>query len=901
MCTSNKEETPDNLMNLGRIGLIPSRRNLHSQPGSGLRLMLLVIMSITLLVSGCASITNLWERVTAREAAERMELVRQKEEALLTETNKLLAVSPEDEPELYRRQRQQFEAALQEYLQVTRVSDDQLVLLDHGDQIIILPIQIINQGIGEPAIQFSESPLRVRHQIGPTFRGEVLDFIQLPDTVNQELRLAVLFPDSLVFLSQPGIDSIRTSTYRFPRSDFSIIRYRESRGVLGLKPVEGSEHLAALTTSLTSPIIFDISEPRLSRITPSPTGNDITYPGNWISVVGQGLFRDPSQNVRAFLSIRNLPGSPHYILLNDVGIPHLLTKEGNQLTWSGEYRLGTRVFPVSQDLLAITTDSSHAFFSLRYTGDSLELAGKSRAFDDPISAIRQIAVGARTGIGISTCNSGAAGSPRSRIEFFPREDISWTSVNRYPQLQLPGYQHRFTLLEQQNAPPDTLVPLFGTSLYSNIFEPLISPVDTGSTRSPALIDITPSHNYQVWSLQLRRDLRLPNGETLTAQDVIQSWLTTFRAYGSDSRYAWLWQDITGMPSYLQGTAGSPEGLQLVNDFTVQIVFDSPRPRFYEHLAHPCFRIAVSLPDYAYRVGFGPFYVTAMQSDEEDWSITCQRNRYYYHGLPPLQQLMIRTQELYLPDSLADRRYAGAIIHRKQDVQYFRQVPEYSLQEFRGGTAKFLVLNTLNAPLADPTIRSHILRSLDRTVTANIVDAAVCSPRTELFGLETYPTAEPVDTLDVSGLRPVDIVYPASDQVARQIGERVAARLTQIGVPYQIPRAVPDEEFDELRASGNYDILVDSYLPEYTVSDYNVMQLLQRKYPIPASVDAAQLQNLPNGDASDDSALKNEIVKAGIFFPILTAKSYCVLPQPLREFSLIHRGRLDVSNAWFPRQ
>ncbi len=870
-------------------------------PGLKLRLLLVVIIGVTLLISGCAAITDLLERVTSREEAERIELVHQKEDALLAETNKLLELSPEDEPELYRRQRKQFEAALQEYLQAAQVSDDQLVLLNHSDRIIILPIQIVNRGVGESIIQYADSPIRLRQQIGPTFQGEVLDFIQLPDTARQELRLAVLFPDSLVFLSQPGIDSFRTSTYRFPRSDFSIIRSRVKRGVLGLKPVGQSDHLAAVTTSLTSPIIFNVSGPRLTRVPPSPTGNDITYPGNWISVVGQGLFRDPSQNVRAFFGIRDVPGSPHYILLNDTGIPHLLTEQANELVWSGEHALGTRVFPLSQNRVAVTTDSSHTFFTLRYAQDSLELLGQSSEFAHPISAIRQLSLGQSKGIGISICDSGTTPPARSRIEFHPMEDVRWTSVNRYPRLRLPGYQFRFTVLEQQSSPPDTLLPLFETSMHSNIFPTLVSSVGTGTPQSPALTAISPSHNYQVWTVRLRRDLRLPNGERMTAQNVVHSWLTTFQSYGGDSKYSWLWQDITGMPSFLQGTGASPEGLRLVNDFTIQIVLDTPRPQFREHLAHPCFRIYTSLPEYEYPVGFGPFYVTDMQATDGRWSITCQRNRYYYRGMPPLERLMVQTQRQYLPDSLAERRYAGAVIHRKQDVQYFRQMPEYSVQGVPKGQVKFLVLNTQKTPLADPAIRSQILGSLNRTVTANIVDAAVCSPRTGLFGLETHPTTDPMDSIDVSGIRPIDIAYPASDQVTRQIGERLAARLTQIGIPYRIPRAVPDEEFGRLRTSNTYDILVDSYLPEYHDENYNVMQLLQRGYPIPSSIDETQTGTLLNGDSADARSLKSIVADAGIFFPILTAKSYYVIPQQLEDVSVQNSGCLDVSGAWFPRK
>ncbi len=186
------------------------------------------------------------------------------------------------------------------------------------------------------------------------------------------------------------------------------------------------------------------------------------------------------------------------------------------------------------------------------------------------------------------------------------------------------------------------------------------------------------------------------------------------------------------------------------------------------------------------------------------------------------------------------------------------------------------------------------------MTANIIDASFCSPQTEFFGLQAQQNPADVDSVTLDSLESLSIAFPANNMVAQQIAERLAARLTQIGIPHNVPQAVADEQFPQLRASGDYGILVDRFTPSFREANYNAMELLNRGYQLPSEFPADWEESLLQGTPANSPVIQ-QFAQAGIFSPVLTSRSFGILPVELRDIQLYKNNVLDLSTSWFPRR
>lgn len=91
----------------------------------------------------------------------------------------------------------------------------------------------------------------------------------------------------------------------------------------------------------------------------------------------------------------------------------------------------------------------------------------------------------------------------------------------------------------------------------------------------------------VYTFYLRRDAKFHNGRQVTAQDVIYSLERACDPKrGSVQRAQSYLDDIVGVMARTKGEAKSIEGLKAIDDFTVQITIDAPKPYFLSKLTYP---------------------------------------------------------------------------------------------------------------------------------------------------------------------------------------------------------------------------------------------------------------------------------------------------------------------------
>jgi len=864
----------------------------------------LLLVALAYLITGCGSWLGPLGKPSPGTEKTREEVLAAKEQVLLTETNKLLALSAQQDDPAYQAQRRRFEAALRDYLQAARVPDQDLVLLRRKGTVIILPIEFLQRNYAPDALQIAGAPTRLWKQFGPRLDDTVLDLSVLPDTTaSDRITAAVLFRDSLLVLQETAGDSVRSRVARFPDGAFSKIKPRSLTGILATQRRSRDQaELALLTSSLEAPLSFRWDDSTLTRRSPA-TGAPLTFPALWRPVAGQALYNIPSQNLKAFLSVRDLPDSPYYVLLDDTGYLHLLTKSGNDLVWSSQRAWGRHLYVLSRDLVAVTNDAGSSFAGFRLENEQLNYLGQSPDLGGSLCALSPAGPGAIPGILAAIRKAPASGPAYSRLEFIPLDALHWRTDESVSAPQFPLYDHsRLQFVIPSERLRGSAQLSFPTGVRGNLFETLVRLDSAGTPHNRLVTSLTPDKDFQVWTAVLRGDVRFPDGTELTAQNVVDSWTNLWR-HDEEARdaSAWLWQDIRGAEAFRRGDQREVAGLQVVNQSTLRILLTRPLPFFRKHLAQPEFQIRKSDASTPYPMGTGPFYITEIRQTDQMDQILCERNPYYHEGMPPMQTVRFYLQTSASADSLSDTSATGGVIRRKRDLQYFRKIPALDERPFPARALYFLALNPGIPPLNEAGVRNRVVTALDRGVTAEIIDDAECTPLSSLFTGQTDQTLRTPEQESEGPARPLKITYYEPDPIARQIAERLAARFTQLGIAHQLRSTLSPREFNRIRSAKGYDILVDSYIPHFAHTSYDLIQLLERGYAVPSNIPTQLRHMITRASWSEGTVLENTLIEEGIIYPILAAQSYCVLPANLRDARIAGGREVDFSRAWFPRR
>ena len=140
-----------------------------------------------------------------------------------------------------------------------------------------------------------------------------------------------------------------------------------------------------------------------------------------------------------------------------------------------------------------------------------------------------------------------------------------------------------------------------------------------------------SDDATTYTFFLRKNALFHDGRPVTAQDVIFSWeRATDPAVGSDQAATYL-GDIVGVRERLAGTAATISGLRAVDDYTLEVRIDAPKPYFLAKLTFPVAfivdRETVDTPNWERAPnGTGPFVLESWQDDQQ---IVLAKNHAYY--------------------------------------------------------------------------------------------------------------------------------------------------------------------------------------------------------------------------------------------------------------------------------
>jgi ABC-type transport system substrate-binding protein len=184
-----------------------------------------------------------------------------------------------------------------------------------------------------------------------------------------------------------------------------------------------------------------------------------------------------------------------------------------------------------------------------------------------------------------------------------------------------------------------------------VFSGLVS-FDPRLNLTPDLADTWEvSDDGTVYTFHLRENAKFHDGKPVTAEDVVYSWeRAASPALASDTALTYL-GDIVGVREMNAGQAEHISGLKVINDHTLQVTIDAPKPYFILKLTFPTAYVVdkknvetgkewVRKPN-----GTGPYRLKEWRSFEY---IVYEANADFYLGKPSIPYVAVK---LYAGDDL----------------------------------------------------------------------------------------------------------------------------------------------------------------------------------------------------------------------------------------------------------
>ena len=260
-----------------------------------------------------------------------------------------------------------------------------------------------------------------------------------------------------------------------------------------------------------------------------------------------------------------------------------------------------------------------------------------------------------------------------------------------------------------------------------------------------------SEDGTVYTFHLRENARFHSNRFVTAKDVIYSWeRAASPQLASDTVLTYL-GDIVGVREMAAGQADHISGLQAINDLTLQVTIDAPKPYFLLKLTFPTAFVVdqenvetgeewVRTPN-----GTGPYRLTEWKSFEY---IVYEANLDFYLGAPSIPYVVIK---LYAGDDLrlfetGDVDVAGVGIY---DIDRMLDPSEPLHSQLVTGVdlcTGYVVFDSTQPPFDDANVRKAFSMAFDRQRYIDVVLRGQALP-----AIGPYPPGLPGFNYELKGL------------------------------------------------------------------------------------------------------------------------------------------------------
>ncbi len=349
-----------------------------------------------------------------------------------------------------------------------------------------------------------------------------------------------------------------------------------------------------------------------------------------------------------------------------------------------------------------------------------------------------------------------ADSAHRTLMSYPQQDGSvivdlWAVVVRGSQVFLLRVQTTETLWPEvsteANAFVDSFVlrepTFFGASRKDSLFQywgeiitidpalsrrgagDIVGAIFSGLVKLNAELEVVPdlaegwevSEDRTVYTFRLLENARFHDGRTVTAEDIKYSWERALHPDTESAVAETYLGDIVGAAALAAGETDGLEGVQALDDRTLQVTITGPFPYFLAKLTYPTSFVVdranvesgenwTDDPN-----GTGAFKLREWQKDE---LLVLERNEDWYGGTPELAHAVYRifagrSMQLYEQGEIDITRVGTFDIDRVRD-------PANALSEhLREGTnlcTFYLGFNTSQPPFDDPKVREALALAME---------------------------------------------------------------------------------------------------------------------------------------------------------------------------------------------
>jgi oligopeptide transport system substrate-binding protein len=255
----------------------------------------------------------------------------------------------------------------------------------------------------------------------------------------------------------------------------------------------------------------------------------------------------------------------------------------------------------------------------------------------------------------------------------------------------------------------------------------------------------------VYTFHLRENARFHDGKPVTAQDVIYSWeRAASPALASDTALTYL-GDIVGINELAAGQINNAAGLAALDDHTLQVTIDAPKPYFLYKLTYPTAfivdreNVESGAEWYRQPNGTGPYRLREWIRFE---SIVYEANPDFYLGQPSIPYIVY---QLY--SGLGIRLYESNEIDitgiSRYDADRFLDPTEPLHGELITGVnlcTGYITFDTTRPPFDDVNVRRAFSMAFDRQKYLDVVLGGHALPANGL-----YPPGLPGFNIALKGL------------------------------------------------------------------------------------------------------------------------------------------------------
>lgn len=341
----------------------------------------------------------------------------------------------------------------------------------------------------------------------------------------------------------------------------------------------------------------------------------------------------------------------------------------------------------------------------------------------------------------------------------------------------------------------------------------------------------------IYTFQLRANAKFHNGRAVTAQDVIYSWeRAASPEVASDTVLTYL-GDILGVREMAAGQADHISGLTALDERTLQVTLDAPKPYFVYKLTYPTTFIVdrenVESGDEWFRQpnGTGPYRLREWKSFEH---IIYEANPDFYLGAPSIPYIVVRlySGEGFRLYETGEIDITGIGIY---DANRFLDPTEPMHNELLTGVdlcTSYVTFDATRPPFDDVNVRKAFSMAFDRQKYIDVVLNGHALPANGLYppalpgfdltlqGLP-YDPAQARQFLEQSKYGGVDGLPPivfTSLGVGSYVGSNVAAMAEMweqnLGVTITVENIEPNYYYDQLYSGNHGQLFNNGWCADY---------------------------------------------------------------------------------------